>query len=69
MKFFHRMKHYHKRKNNLDRIKKIEGVWVKGDEAIRSGIVDAFKKLLIIKKANLDGLNFFKMVDLTVRFL
>ena len=43
--FFHIIANSHKRRNNIERIQ-IRGVWVNGDDEVRTGIVNAFKELM-----------------------
>ena len=66
--FFHRMANSHKRRNNIEMIQ-IRGVWVNGDDEVRTGIVNAFKELLSdpgVWRASPEGLNFSRLGKLEV---
>ena len=45
IRFFHKIAHSHKRRNNINKIR-INGEWLIGESEIRQGVVEAFKNLL-----------------------
>ena len=58
--FFHRIANSHRRGNHITKMK-INEVWVKEEDEMKQGIMEAFKSLLSDTggwRANLDGLNF-----------
>ncbi|RVW47747.1 Transposon TX1 uncharacterized 149 kDa protein [Vitis vinifera] len=59
MGYFHRMANAHRRRHTMDRIK-VSGVWLSKEQEVRTGIVDAFQRLLtedLEWKADIGGLN------------
>ena len=57
--YFHRMANTHRRRQTMERIK-INGVWLSEEQEVRSGIVDAFQRLLTEDsewKADIGGLD------------
>ncbi|RVX16087.1 LINE-1 reverse transcriptase-like [Vitis vinifera] len=57
--YFHRMANAHRRRHTMERIK-ISGVWLSKEQEVRTGIVDAFQRLLTEDsewKADIGGLN------------
>ena len=59
-RFFHRMANSHRKGNHITKMK-IKEVWVKEEDEVKQGIVEAFKSLLSDTGewiANLEGLNF-----------
>ncbi|RVW86677.1 LINE-1 reverse transcriptase-like [Vitis vinifera] len=57
--YFHRMANAHRRRHTMERVK-IRGVWLSEESTIRTGIVDAFHRLLTEDpewKADIGGVN------------
>ncbi|RVW85327.1 putative ribonuclease H protein [Vitis vinifera] len=57
--YFHRMANAHRRRNAMERVK-ISGVWLSEERTVRTGIVDAFHRLLTEDsewKADIGGVN------------
>ncbi|RVW22709.1 hypothetical protein CK203_103837 [Vitis vinifera] len=57
--YFHRMANAHRMRHTMERIK-ISGVWLSEEQEVRTGIVDAFQRLLTEDsewKADIGGLN------------
>ena len=57
--YFHRMANAHRRRHTMERVK-ISGVWLSKESTVRTGIVDAFHRLLTEDsewKADIGGVN------------
>ena len=62
-KFFHKMDNFHKKHNDITRLK-IKGVWFREGHDLQHGIVISFQTLLTEPRdwrANLEGLAFSKL--------